>query len=130
MAYVPYRKGTLLIPCGSASKLDAKHLFVILTDKCSNSRHLLVNFATVPNSIEYDDTCIVEPGEHKFIQHRSYVYYRMARIEAADKLMRMVDSWYYKRQDDVSEELSTRMLQGMSESDFVPQHITQYCQSL
>lgn len=66
MAYVPYKKGTLLIPTG-----NTKHLFVIVTDKCAESCHLLVNITSVRDGMEHDKTTIIEAGEHSFIKHRS-----------------------------------------------------------
>jgi hypothetical protein len=75
--FVPFKRATLLIPSGPANDADRKHLFVLLTDHIEASgfeeKHaLLVNIASVPNGLPYDSTCILKPGEHRFIKHESY----------------------------------------------------------
>lgn len=120
MAYVPYRKGTLLIPTGGT-----KHLFVIVTDRCLAGHHLIVNLTTV-RSQNIDTTCVVEAGCHRFIVDRSYAVYRLADIQSAAKLSRMVDGWVYSTHDDASEELSDIILNGVCKSRHTPKRIRNY----
>ncbi len=77
--FVPFKRATLLIPSGPVNDPDRKHLFVLLTDPIeapdfNGKQVLLVNIASVPKSLPYDSTCILQPGVHRFIKHESYVY--------------------------------------------------------
>ena len=120
MAYDPYRKGTLLIPTGGT-----KHLFVIATNRCANGAHLIVNITTVrgPN---IDATCVLEAGCHRFVTGQSYAVYRMADIQSAERLGRMVDGWVYSVHDDASEELTQLVYDGVSQSRHTPKRILNY----
>jgi len=91
MPYVPYKKGTLLIPSGA----DGYHLFITVNEKCDEGQHLLINVTSLRDGAKYDDTCILEAGEHPFIKHKSYVVYRMAFIKPAASISKMVDGWEY-----------------------------------
>ncbi len=75
--FVPFKRATLLIPSEPANDSDRKHLFVLLTDPIEapgfeGKQVLLVNIASVPNGFSYDSTCVLKPGEHRFIKHESY----------------------------------------------------------
>ena len=63
MSYVPFKKGTVLIPSGGV-----KHLFGIITDKCPDGEHLLVNLTSIRLGIKHDDACEVSIGEHSFVK--------------------------------------------------------------
>jgi hypothetical protein len=88
--FVPFKRATLLIPSGAAIDPDRKHLFVLLTDPIEASgfegkQVLLVNIATVPNDLNnlpYDSTCIIQPGEHRFIKHWRFPIFRLGTSKA------------------------------------------------
>jgi hypothetical protein len=61
-SYIPCKGHTLLIPSGSSSSPDKKHLF-------------LASASTIRAGIAYDATCEIAPGEHPFIQAASYILY-------------------------------------------------------
>ena len=119
MPYIPKRGHALLIPSGTASSPDQKHLFVVITERCSANRHLLVNVTTIKDGVHFDPACIIEIGEHDFIMARSYVVYRLARTDHTDHLSRMVDGWTFHRKNDVSETLLTRICDGVLNSEFI-----------
>ena len=122
MTYQPARCGTLLIPTGPAGD----HLFVITTDACRDGRHLLVNLSTIRPGTFHDTTCELQIGEHPFVTAPSYVVYRGAMIQPAERLSRMVDGWVYKAHQDATEQLTARMLAGVGASKFTPRHIKNY----
>lgn len=121
MPYIPARCDTLLIPSG-----PSEHLFVITTDACPMGSHLLVNFSSVKAGRTIDSTCIIEPGEHPFIGHRSFVLYRSAQIQTANRLSTLVDGWLYKPHERATSELTDRILSGFSVSPFTPNFIKSY----
>lgn len=102
------------------------HLFTVVTDPCANGQHLLLNVSSIHEGAFYDDTCVFNGGEHPFIQRRSYVVYRSAQIQPAERIGRMVDGWVYKRHDPATEELANRMLAGVGVSRFTPRFVKEY----
>ncbi|MFD1610854.1 hypothetical protein ACFSCW_03455 [Sphingomonas tabacisoli] len=122
MPYVPARRDTLLIPSGP----DGDHLFVITTDACLSGRHLLVNFTKAKPGRHVDDACLLAPGDHPFVTADSYVLYRSARLEPANRLTLLVDGWVYKVGRQATEELTQRILNGFGESRFTPKFVKDY----
>jgi hypothetical protein len=119
--FVPFKRATLLIPSGPVHDPDRKHLFVLLTDPIEtpdvqDKQVLLVNIATVPNGLPYDATCIIQPAEHRFIKHESYVFYAKARIEAANALLRGVKSGQFIPHDIMDHALVQRISDGLRQS--------------
>jgi hypothetical protein len=119
--FVPFKRATLLIPSGAANDPDRKHLFVLLTDPIEapgfdEKQVLLVNITSVPNGCSYDSTCILKPGEHRFIKHESYVYYAKARIEAANALLRGVKSGRLTPHDIMDQAVVKRICDGLPQS--------------
>lgn len=123
MPYTPYKKGTLLVPSGSHSSPEGKHLFAIVTDKCADDQHLMVSFSTIKEGRFHDPACEVPVGSHKFITQDSYVNYRQARIERVDHLTKCVDGWVFTPNDDISDALLARIQQGIVDSEFVAKRI-------
>jgi hypothetical protein len=119
MAYVPNCGGTLLIPSGTFNSPDQMHLFVIVTEKCAENRHLLVNISTIRDGVHFDPACIVEAGEHPFVTDRSYVVYRLARIDHAAHLSKCVDGWTFRPKENVTQELLNRICDGVLRSEFI-----------
>lgn len=113
--YQPYRKATLLIPSGPSN-----HLFVILTDENPDGEHLLVSITSIPDIGHYDATCLLSAGDHPFIKHDSYVLYRKCEVQRASRISRLVDRKFYIPRDDMSEEVTNKILEGVIESDFTP----------
>ena len=119
--FVPFKRATLLIPSGPTNDPERKHLFVLLTDPIEASgfdekQVLLVNIASVPNGLPYDATCIIQPGEHRFIKHESYVFYAKARIEAANALLRGVKSGQLIPHEIIDQALVKRICDGLQQS--------------
>lgn len=121
MSYVPYKSGTLLVPSGNKN-----HLFVIVTDACSKGQYLLVNFSTIHPGAYYDDTCLVDPGEHPFIKSASYVFYSHARVEAGARLAKLVETLYWRECEPVNDNLLKRIYDGFLRSPHVKNWVKNY----
>jgi hypothetical protein len=85
-----------------------------------------VNLSTIRPGVFHDDTCVVVPGEHPFIQVPSYVVYRSAQVQAAERLVKLVAGWVYKPHAPASVELTDRMLAGVGNSRFTPKFVRTY----
>lgn len=66
------RKGTILMPSGTAVDPGRKHLFVVCTDPCTACEQVIVPILTFTNTL-CDQTCVISAKEHEFIKHKSYV---------------------------------------------------------
>lgn len=119
--FVPFKRATLLIPSGPTHDPERKHLFVLLTDPIESPDYqgkqvLLVSIASVHKNLPYDTTCIIQPTEHRFIKHESYVFYAKARIEAANALLRGVKSGQLIPHDLMNDGLIQRIANGLLQS--------------
>jgi hypothetical protein len=113
----------LLIPSGPQ---DKNHLYFVLTEKCVEENHLLVSISTVPERGFYDATCILEPGDHPFILHQSFVFYRTPQVYSASKIARFVRLKYFQPKEDSSPELIQRICAGILTSSFTPRFHQRY----
>lgn len=125
MTYQSKRCDTLLIPTGPTGD----HLFAIATDVCANGSHLLLNVSTIYDGVFHDPTCEIEIGEHPFVVRRSYVAYQYAQIQSSARLAQMVAGWVYKIHKPASQELTDKMLAGVTDSPFTPRYVKKYLAS-
>ena len=119
MPYVPAIKDSLLIPSGQGN-----HLFIVITPACRWRHHLLVSISTVRGI--HDPSCLIKPGEHRFVKVDSYAVYRLARTESVDRLARCVDNRVFTLHDPISDDLLDRLRDGLSTSNFVSPRILKY----
>lgn len=70
----------------SSGPFNGNHLFVILTDPAKNAAVLMVNATTCRNVLHDDSSCLLNVGDHPFINHPSFVLYSKARIVPQQKL--------------------------------------------
>ena len=107
--------GTLIIPSGPIGK----HLFVILNEPKDfagyKNSSVLVNVSSIRKA-PYDDTCILEPGSHPFINQRSYIAYRHARVDREESLIQKVNASLFTPHEPLDDELLERIHNGLYES--------------
>lgn len=117
--------GTLFIASGPSGD----HLFVTAFDPKKIHGHgicdqiLLVPFCSVHPSGKHDNACVVQPGEHIFVKHESYMDYRNSRIESVDHIKSCVDNGTIKTYTPTDKILLLRIQQGLADSKRVPRHI-------
>jgi len=96
------------------------HLYVVCSDpRIDTSKVLLVSFTTF--RIKEEKCCMVERGEHPFIQHKSCIRYRDAKTASIDAIVRLVNANQMKRREPVSEDLLARIRKGAGESEYLPE---------
>ncbi|PIQ40824.1 MAG: hypothetical protein COW58_03775 [Thalassolituus sp. CG17_big_fil_post_rev_8_21_14_2_50_53_8] len=130
--FIPYPKVALYIASGPDGDDEKKHLFVIITAPVSKKDDdiLMVNFSTVYDGAHYDEACIVEPGEHKFIKQKSFVYYKFARIESAKDIEKLINNKSISvHQESISDDLFNKITSGLLTSDEVSQDILDFYKS-
>ena len=118
--FVPFRRATLLIPSGPQQNPDQKHLFILLTDPVPTAAGgrdvLLVGVSSVRQGLYHDPACLLYPGDHPFLVRQSFVNYRMARIEDAQKLINGVKKGVFSAKDILAGEIFARVCHGLTES--------------
>ena len=120
---IPKKGGSLLAIAGTVD-----HLHFI----CSNpffNRHtgeisvVAVNISSIREGKPYDKTCVLSEGDHPFIRHDSFVYYKGAVIFRVEKLRFSIQAGEISVLDDVSETVLQKVLQGFKLSPFTPKKI-------
>lgn len=113
------RRGwTLLIPSGPG---DKRHLFVVITDPDEHEEVVLASLSSV--HARSDTACIVRPGDHPFVRHESCIEYRYCRTERISHLTPLLESGYFTRCDDASDELVERIVDGAWTSEHTRRRI-------
>lgn len=124
--FLPYRKATILMPSGPSHNPGQNHLFVVLTDPTINDQDslnsvLLSGISSIHPSVRYDNSCVLRVGDHVFLRHDSFVFYRHARIEPVDHLIRGVNNGRLIPMEPMRDDVFTRVCAGLLASpDTIP----------
>ena len=112
---------TLLVPSG-----PGLHLFflilgpVVLTDYGTSPQLAMASATTLRDGIPHDPACVLEPGDHPFIQHRSYLAYRYLRLDTSQHVENMVGSAVWRPHEPCSAKLLRRVVSGVCQSRLTP----------
>ena len=117
--YEPVKKGAILIPTGPTD-----HLHIICCDPIfypviNKDCILLVNISSVDEDMYYDNTCILNIGDHPFIKHPSYVFYKKAVIYGVESICRNVDEGNFFIHHPTNEAVYQRIIAGFEASSEV-----------
>lgn len=94
-----------------------RHLWVIVSDPAANP-DVVVCLSLTTLREKSDRSCVVNPGEHPFVQEPTCVAYRHGRHLSLRQLQAMADTGAIQRREPVSEALLARIRQGARDSDF------------
>ncbi|CAN7432153.1 hypothetical protein [Rhizobium sp. LjRoot254] len=119
------RAGTLLIPSGPENDPGRRHLHVVCTDPDGDGNQLIVSITTWTNNL-CDAACIIQPHEHAWLRHQSYVFYRKARIEAAATLDNGLRQGIFEQLADMNAQTFLRIRNGVCSSQQTPRKIKRY----
>lgn len=123
-----YLKQTFLIPAGPPEDPFRNHLFVTLTNLCSNNQHLLVPICSIVDGKFHDPACELLSSDypHSFITRNSYVEYRRIVAHHHLHIEKCLNSGYFIPREDMSDELFNRIINGVLVSRFTPRWAKQY----
>jgi hypothetical protein len=114
------------------SKGPTRHLNVIITEPTENMTYLVVPVTTyyedsnsrpIPGQ---DDSCILKPGCHPFIKHKSYVQYRNAKQMGALEIVIGIQKGSIIRKEDMDPTVVQDMQRGAEESRWLPAELTPF----
>lgn len=121
MAQWSCQKGsTLLIPSGP--KDGHKHLFAVMITPTGVDGYgkepivLMACVTSVKEGVTNDDTCVLNNGDHPFIEHSSFIDYRFTRLEKAKFVETKVQSGEFIEKEPCSPDLIKRIIQGALKS--------------
>ena len=124
--YTPTKGSTLLIPSGTSSNPDGKHLFFILTNPCAGNQHLLVSATSVKPARAHDPTCLLAAGAHPFIEHQSYIFYAGVKQLPHSGIIKCVSGTIYTPKEPCDPQLLERIRAGVTVSAMTPRWAKEY----
>lgn len=77
---------------------------------------LIACLVSVKDGGPLEDTCLLGPGDHPFIQHDSYVDYRFTRVEQVAHVQKCINDGSFDEKEPCSPALIKRILQGALKS--------------
>lgn len=102
------------------------HLWIVVTDpEGVPPSVLLVNLSSYVDDGRraIDATCLLEPGDHPFVVHTSFVYFEKARVSETSQLERALDLGAMHPHTPIGEALLGRIRKGFLRSpDAKPRH--------
>lgn len=125
MTYVPYRTAGLLIPFN-----EVPHLFAVMNDECASGMCLTIMITSIRDGKYHDPACVLDVGDHPFIQHPSYLLYRMSETVLAKRITSLVGKNYYIPKDDFDPSVFGRIANGIRASDDTPIRIVRYADEI
>jgi hypothetical protein len=109
------------------------HLHIVLTEPYGEPPTVaIVSLRTYKDqALGLDDTVVLEPGPgiHRFVTHKSFVFYKWARPIEVARLERLIDEdLNTKDRDDCSAELLAIIREGLFRSPYPKRKIQDFCQ--
>ncbi|MBW7990160.1 MAG: hypothetical protein FVQ84_09125 [Planctomycetes bacterium] len=108
-----------------------EHLYIIISNPSGNSQKVvIVNISSWRDEAIglNDSSCIVNDGEHPFIKHKSYVFYREAKCPTLIDLQAGIDKGLLIPKEDCSKEFLEKILDGAANSMFTSIEILEVLQ--
>lgn len=99
------------------------HLWVVISDPTLNNNEVvIVNVTTWRDRAIFlnDASCILEAGEHPFIDKKSYVYYGEAKLTSESSIRKALVGGVLTVADDCTSELLGKILLGAAQSPHTP----------
>lgn len=95
------------------------HLFFVISDPALDAKQVVV--VPLMTWDEYkEQTCVLVPGDHPFIRHRSYIDYGCAKSVDATKVERSIKAKQFRTNKRASDDLLRKIREGADRSDFLP----------
>lgn len=119
MPIAPLRRAALLVPSGPIQDPDRKHLHIVLTDRIAIEADgpadfvIMVSVCSLVQDVPHDPACVLNVGDHEFIRHPSYVYYRMMTAVSVEELERQVAAGMIDVRAPASEDLFNLVVAGL-----------------
>ena len=105
------------------------HLFVIILEGEIYTRNtIIVNIQSVPKG-KFDNTVVLRKGDHEFIDHDSFVNYRLARIISLSELEKKIAEGTAVVKSSFDNDIFQLICDGISKSRFTPAEVLEMYQN-
>jgi hypothetical protein len=94
------------------------HLFIIILEPQGTTRNTIIVNIDKLTSRKQDQTTILNPGDHDFIDVQSYVNYGRAKIRSFDELEDRVRKGDVKLYPPLKDDIFQRVCEGILKSKF------------
>lgn len=95
------------------------HLIVLISDPSQDQTRVVTGNFTSWRA-DKDQSCIIVPGEHRFVTRRSCVHYAEDRLITIEQYERFLETGAIVPHDRVNADLLRRILAGAAISHFIP----------
>lgn len=109
---------------GPTKDPSRSHLFVILTNPCSNGNNLIVPVCSATG--RHDNTCLIGPGDHDFFKHLSFVFYAQMSCANGEKIRKEVIEGNFTYMGVLEEKIFARVCAGVASSVYSARKYIQY----
>lgn len=103
------------------------HLWIVVIDSVYNDKNkmLCVNITSYRDDRKRDNdpACILNPGDHPFIKHKSFINYGGAYIFEKDKLQSIIDYNMIEKKQRIRNKIFKNIIDNFKNSEFTPQNI-------
>ena len=120
-----HEKAALLVPSGPSHDPDRKHLHIVCTEPDANGDVVIVGIASYTGQ-RCDQTCILQPNEHPWLNRESYVIYRFAQIVSAGSLVAKVQDETVLVRADMNAQAFLRVRNGLCASPQTKRKVKRY----
>lgn len=86
MAGDQIRRGSTLLISGTHRNPDVSHLCIVLSGPLDADPQQVLYVPVITARKKYDATCVLEVGDHEFIDHKSWVHYANAQVRTVQQL--------------------------------------------
>ena len=97
------------------------HLHILCSNVDATGRHIVASMETLEEHI--DKSCILNVGDHTFVQKPSVIFYARMKYMLAHDLEYGLQHGFYKWRPRLREPILQRVLDGLCASDFVSERI-------
>ena len=116
-------KGKTFLPI---AQIEGGHLHIIISDPDIDKNVMVVNVTTWHETGREDESCILNCGDHPFIQHKSYITYHYAREINCVKLLAEKFRQTIVFKEDINPSLLKRIQNGAKTSKRLPVKFKKY----
>lgn len=96
------------------------HLWMIISDPDQNPDAVLIVMFNTLRDLRHDPACVLDKGDHPFINRPTWVNYRMGRVTSMTSLRALEAVGKLSRHEPLSWQTLRRIRVGAAESDRIP----------
>ena len=95
------------------------HLWIITSDPSKDKEKVVImNLTTY--TIDEEEVCVLQPGDHPFVKHKTAIRYYEARIVSLGVLTRLLDANALRPHQRASSDMMAKIWRGAAMSRFIP----------